>query len=131
MSFKVYKVDGGHIPALEYLPAGAITPRIGMALVQSAGKLAIATGGSAPAYISMCERESACTDGEEIPVLRVDGEIVFETTASEDMSAVKPGDKVTLHAASGLQVTATTADGVAEIVAMDGTAAGSRVLVRF
>ena len=40
-------------------------------------------------------------------------------------------NKVTLHAASGLQVTATTASGVAEVVYMDGTASGSMCRVRF
>ena len=43
---------------------------------------------------------------------------------------MKLGDKVTLHT-DGLQVTATTASGVAEVVGMDGTAAGDRVRVRF
>ena len=41
------------------------------------------------------------------------------------------GSKVTLHASNGLQVTGTTTSGVAAIVAKDGDAAGSRVLVRF
>lgn len=131
MSFKIFKIDGGHVPAIEYLPAGAITPKVGMALTQSSGRLAIATGTTAPSYISLCERESACEAGEEIPVLRVAKEITFETTASAALTSVNLGDKVTLHASSGMQVTATTTSGVAEIVAMDGTAAGSRVLVRF
>ena len=41
------------------------------------------------------------------------------------------GAKVTLHASNGCQVTGTTSSGVAEIVAKDGDAAGSRVLVKF
>jgi len=43
---------------------------------------------------------------------------------------VKPGNKVTIHT-DGMQVTATTEGGVAEIVAMDGTAAGDKCRVRF
>ena len=46
------------------------------------------------------------------------------------MTSVKLGDKVTIYT-DGLQVTATTTSGVAEVVGMDGTAAGSTVLVRF
>ena len=41
------------------------------------------------------------------------------------------GDKVTLHATNGMEVTATTSNGVAEIIDMDGTAEGSTVRVRF
>ena len=40
------------------------------------------------------------------------------------------GSKVTLHT-DGLQVTGTTASGVAEVVYMDGTAAGDMCRVRF
>lgn len=131
MAFKIYQTDDGRVPSIEYLPAGTITPKVGMALTQSSGKLAIATGTTAPTYISMCERETACTDGEVIPVLRVLPDMVFETTFSASASSVKLGDKVTLHASSGLEVTATTTSGVAEVVYMDGTASGSMCRVRF
>ena len=46
MAFKIHKIDDGRIPGIEYLPCGAITPKVGMALVQSAGNLAIATRGT-------------------------------------------------------------------------------------
>lgn len=131
MAFKIYQTDDGRVPSIEYLPAGTITPKVGMALTQSSGKLAIATGTTAPTYISMCERETACTDGEVIPVLRVLPDMVFETTFSASASSVKLGDKVTLHASSGLEVTATTTSGVAEVVYMDGTTSGSMCRVRF
>lgn len=130
MAFKVHLTDDGRVPGIEYLPCGAIKPQIGMALVQTSGKLAAATGTNAPKYISMCSRDSACEDGEIIPVIRVNADMVFETTLAVAGTALKPGDKVTLHT-DGLQVTATTTSGVAEITAMDGTAAGSAVCVRF
>ena len=44
---------------------------------------------------------------------------------------VNVGDKVTLHASNGCQVTGTKTSGVATIVAKYGDTAGSRVLVRF
>ena len=56
--------------------------------------------------------------------------MIFATTWSVAASRVHIGDKVTLSA-DGLQVTATTTSGVAEVVGMDGTAAGDTVYVRF
>lgn len=131
MAFMLHTTDDGHIPAWEYLPAGAITPKVGMALTQSSGKLAIATGTTAPSYISMMESSSALTAGTIIPVIRVNKDMVFASTNSAALTGINIGDKVTLHASNGLQITATKTDGVAEIVDMDGTAIGSKVLVRF
>lgn len=131
MAFKIYKTDDGRIPGIEYLPCSAITPKVGMALVQSSGNLAIATGTTAPTYISMCEKDSACTAGDIIPVIRVSKDMVFETTFSAAATSVKLGNKVTLHASDGMSVTATTTDGVAEVVYMDGTASGAMCRVRF
>ena len=130
MSFKIHSIDDNRISGIEYLPCGAITPKVGMALVQSGGNLALATGTNAPTYISMCEKDSPCTAGDIIPVLRVLPDMMFETTFQAAASAIKLGDKVTLHT-DGLQVTATTTNGVAEVVYMDGTASGSMCRVRF
>jgi len=130
MSFKIHSMDGGRVPGIEYLPASAITPKVGMALVQTNGQLALATGANAPTYISMCEKDSACTAGEIIPVIRVGKDMILETTFAAAATSVKLGSKVTLHT-DGLQVTATTTNGVAEIVYMDGTASGSMCRVRF
>lgn len=130
MSFKIHSMDGGRVPGIEYLPAGAITPKVGMALVQTNGQLALATGANAPTYISMCEKDRACTAGEIIPVIRVGKDMILETTFAAAATSIKLGSKVTLHT-DGLQVTATTTSGVAEIVYMDGTASGSMCRVRF
>lgn len=130
MGFLINSVDDNRVLGLEYLPCSAITPKVGMALVQTSGNLALASGTTAPTYISMCERDTACTAGELIPVVRVQKDIIFGVPAQAAMTSVKLGDKVTIHT-DGLQVTATTASGVAEVVGMDGTAAGSTVLVRF
>lgn len=129
--FIPYSNEDGRVPPWEYLPCSAITPKMGMALVQSSGNLAIATGTTKPTYISMLEAESAVSAGDLIPVIRVLPDQIFECTNSASISGVNIGQKVTLHASNGLQVTGTTSSGVAEIVAKDGDAAGSRVLVRF
>ena len=129
--FIPYANEDGRAAPWEYLPCGAITPKLGMALVQSSGNLAIATGTAKPAYISMCEKSAAVSAGTVIPVIKVQPDQVFECTNSASLSGVAIGQKVTLHASSGMQVTGTTTSGVATVVAKDGDAAGSRVLVRF
>lgn len=130
MAFKFYSTDDNRVPGIEYLPASAITPKVGMALTQSGGQLALASGTTAPTYLSMCEKDSACTAGDIIPVIRVNRDMIFETTFAAAATSIKLGDKVTLHT-DGEQVTATTTNGVAEVVYMDGTASGSMCRVRF
>ena len=130
MAFKIYSTDDNRVPGIEYLPASAITPKVGMALTQTTGQLALATGTTAPTYISMCEKDSKCTAGDIIPVIRVGKDMILETTFEAAATSIKLGDKVTLHT-DGLQVTATTTNGVAEVVYMDGTASGSMCRVRF
>ncbi len=125
------KNDTGAPTPWEYLPCGAITPKLGMALVQSSGNLAIATGTTKPTYISMVEKDAACMAGDLIPVIRVEPGTIYETELSAAGTSLKQGDKVTLHASNGLQVTATTTNGVAEIVEFLGTASGDHVRVRF
>lgn len=128
MAFTIHTTESGRVPSLEYLPAGAITPKVGMALTITDGVLALATG--KPRYISMCEWKTACTNGTRIPVLRVLPDMTFETTWSVNAAAVSCGEKVTLSA-DAMQVTATTAGGVAEVIGRNGSEAGDSVRVRF
>ncbi len=125
------KTDDGHVAPFEQYPCSAITPKRGMAMVLSSGKLAIATGTSKPEFICVEEHDSAVSAGDLVTVVRVDPQTVYETTLSAAGTSLNIGDLVTLHASNGLQVTATTTSGVAEIVEMDGTAAGDTVRVRF
>ena len=37
MAFMIHSTDDGRVVPIEYLPASAITPKIGMALIQSSG----------------------------------------------------------------------------------------------
>ena len=122
--------DHGAVTPFEYLPASAITPKAGLALVLTNGLLALATGATAPTYICMKDADAAVTI---IPVVRVDKDRIYETTNSAAFSSAKIGQMVTLHT-YGLQVTATTTNGVAEIVDFDDKAksgAGGTVHVRF
>ena len=127
--FLLHSTDDGRIPSLEYLPAGSFSRKAGTPLTMTGGKLAIATGTTKPLYILAAERASAVS-GEIVPVFRVDPDMIFETTFSVSASAVSIGQKVTI-ANGGTSVTATTADGVAEVVYMSGTAAGDMCRVRF
>lgn len=131
MAFLLHSIDGSaKIPGIEYLPCGAITPKVGLALTQSSGNLAIATGTTAPTYISLVERSAAVSAGTIIPVMRVNKDMIFETTFSASASGVDLGDKVTI-ASDGLRVTATESSGVAEVVWKAGSASGDKCRVRF
>ena len=130
MAFMIHSTDDHRVPHMEYHPCGAIQPKIGLAMVMTNGKLAVATGTNKPTYISHRQDAAARTAGDIIPVIRVQSDTVFETTFAVAAGSVKPGNKVTIHT-DGMQVTATTEGGVAEIVAMDGTAAGDKCWVRF
>ena len=121
--------DGGTVP-LEMMPASAITPKIGLALAFSSGKLAVCGATAVPEYICMTESGSAVAAGTMIPVMRVNHHVVFSVPANASMASVALGAKVTLHT-DGMQVTATTTSGVAEIVGREGTAAGDAQYIRF
>lgn len=133
MAFLPYKFDGSVRPqSIEYLPAGAITPKVGMVLRldTSTGLLAVcADSDNPPKYLSLVQRGAALTSGEVIPVMRINPDMVFETTFSASATSRKAGEKVTIS--NGVQATATTTKGVCEIVKIIGTgASGDKVLVR-
>ena len=128
--FLIHKTDDGHVPPLEYLPSGAITPKLGLALVFSNGTLAVCSGGNKPQYICMTQRGAAVAAATPIPVVRVTPDIIFETVFSGSAAAIKAGDKVTISS-DGLGLSSTTTNGVAEVVSLDGNTGGSKVRVRF
>lgn len=131
MGFKIHSYDGSNrIAGIEYHPASAITPKIGTALVLKDGQLAVASGTTKPTYLSMCEKDSACAAGDIIPVIRVQDDIIYETSFSVAAASVKLGDKLTIST-DGEQVTATTTGGVAEVVYIDDAAKDGIVRVRF
>lgn len=130
MAFILHSADDNRIPGIEYLPCSAIQPVIGMALTQTSGNLALATGTTKPTYISVHKADATKTAGDIVPVIRVSSDMIFETEFSASASDIKLGDKVTI-ASDGLRVTATKTSGVAEVVYMEGTASGSMCRVRF
>lgn len=129
MAFKVHKTDDGRVMPCEAMLAQGLTPKLGMALKLESGKLVTASGANRPEYISMAERKEPCGEGEAIPVLRAAADVIWETEAASAMTGKKIGDRADVSG-DGMGVVP-SADGPAVIVSLDGTAAGSRVTVRF
>lgn len=130
MGFTPAYINQGHMQGWEYLPAAAITPKVGLALTQSSGKLAVASNTTRPTYICMMEADAAVVAGTIIPVIAVDDNALYDTTNSAAFTSINVGDKVTLDS-TGMKVTATTTNGVAQVVYIEGTAVGSKITVKF
>lgn len=131
--FKLLKmVDARlNVPEPEYQEVTAAEGvAMGEALVLSSGKLTKCTGTTKPTHISMGVK-SATDTNRVIPACRVESNQIYEVPVTATPSSLAPGSKVTIHT-DGLQVTATTTDGVAEVVSVNGAAAvGDTLIVRF
>ncbi|MCQ2439434.1 MAG: hypothetical protein MJ074_06705 [Oscillospiraceae bacterium] len=126
MSFRLATMDVGQTPPIEYREVTANeTVVLGEALVTASGKLTKCGATAKPEYIAVGPSE-----GGVAPVIKVQDYMTFEAPLSAAGTSLAIGNSVTLHT-DGLQVTATTASGVAKIVRMDGTAVGDMVHVRF
>lgn len=124
--FDCKKILGGRInvPETEIHIAGAAITE-GMALSLTGGTLVKATG--APTHISLADAAS----GEKVACYAVMPGMIFDVPVAAAPTSLKEGNKVTL-ATDGLGVTATTTDGVATIVNLNGaTAAGDIIQVKF
>jgi hypothetical protein len=115
--FKLHQKASPATEAIEYFIAGA-NLEIGMLVAHNGGK--IVTNTTKPEYITLGK---ASTD-EVVAVKRIYEDEIYETKLSVAGTSLKIGDKVTVTAT---EATATTADGVFEIVAMDGNTKGSKV----
>lgn len=125
--FLISKMDVGQTPPIEYRKAAADEDIVlGEALSLAGGLLTKCAATTAPEYVAVGPQN----DNGMTPVVRIHKYMEFETTLQAAGTSLSAGSKVTLHT-DGLQVTATTASGVAEITRMAGTAAGSTVYVRF
>ena len=126
--FLPYSYDHTKPDAFEYLPAAAGSVEVGMALAFSGGKLQKVSGTTKPEYLCMADLTAEA--GETIPVIRVSDDTIYETELSADSASIALGTKYTIDA-TGTMITATSASGVAEVVAFDGKTAGAKVRVRF
>ena len=127
--FALSKMKVGLTPPIEYKPAtSGETFAVGEARALASGKVTKCAATTAPSHVCV----GAVNDAGEVPCVAVQPYMEWETTlaAAPSSGTLAPGNKVTLHT-DGLQVTATTASGVAEIVEIDGQTVGDRVVVKF
>lgn len=126
--FTPFKNDGGLQP-WEYLPAKEGTYQGGQLLNASAGMLTPVSSASTTTPGYLCMADITVAEGESIPVIRVRGNTIFETTLSAEAASAKIGSKLEVSA-GGMAVDATAA-GSFELTYVDDTAQGSMVLGRF
>lgn len=116
----------GMTPPIEYLPGKADENIVlGEALELKSGALTKCGTTAKPEYIAVGNVQEG-----NVPVIKVQDYVLFETVLTADGTSLAIGDKVTLSA-DGLGVTATTESGVAAIVAMHGKEKDAFVTVRF
>ena len=120
MAFRLYSTDDGHVPAWEYYPATDLTPKVGMALNLTGGKLVAATGTGKPQFVCMAERDAAQTAEQLIPVIAAADDIVWEVETAASLAlgaACSIGtDSLTVISGSGAgKVVAATENGVCRV----------------
>lgn len=124
----IEKTQTRSYPEIELIPEVNTTEyKIGQCL-SAAG--ALVTGTTKPEYI--CAATRTGVTGGMLPVIRVNAGDTYAAKLSASGSSLSVGDKVTI-ASDGIRVTATTNDGVAEIVAFatSAQASGDVVYVKF
>ena len=118
----------GNAPEIIQVPATISEEyAVGEALTLSSGAVTKAAATVKPEYIS-AEKKTAKT-GDTLSCYLVEHNQEYESVTSADGS-LTVGTKYTLDS-TGLKVTATATNGVAEVVSVAGTTAGSKVVVRF
>lgn len=119
--FDLTKIVNGRInvPEPEYLPTTASEAYVeGEALVlSSSGKLTKASGTTKPTHIAMKSYTAPATDNKDLPVARIDKNMVFKApvTYSAEAKAIVLGTKLTVST-DGCGVTDVTTSGVATVV---------------
>jgi len=126
--FKLFKRNDATVPVVKEFPAAAGTYSVGEALVITNGLLTKASGSTTPTYISA--GKGTLASGDTLAVNPVFEDKEWKTTLSVTGSSLKVGEKVTI-ATDSAQVTATTTNGVAEIIEIISSASGGEVIVRF
>ena len=128
--FTIHKTDTGAVAPWEYLPAVEGTYKIGSFLRNSGGLLtAEADMGEATKYLCMAEKTVA--EGELIPVVRVNTDMILKSEWSNElMEGLVVVGAVGKVSSDGAAVSSDGMDIAVEIVAMDGTNPGDTVYVR-
>lgn len=127
--FTPVNYGGKRPPSVEYLPAGAITPKFGMAVALNASTGYLAASAK-PTHISMFEANAALAAGTLIPVIRITDEILFRSTL-DGATSLKAGALVDIDSTGLLIDGDGTTNKVFLIEHLEGTAQGDEVLGRF
>lgn len=110
-------------PFEQYITTDNEAISLGEALILTSGALTKCGATATPEFIAM----QATSDEDTISVVRIDENTVLETTFSAAATSIVVGDKLTL-ASNGLQVTATTTNGVFTVTKiLDAGALGTAV----
>jgi hypothetical protein len=131
MSFLPFQYANGVTP-WEYLPAGAITPKVGMLLELDAttGQLKVCSQGI-PQYISMAEHSSAVSAGTLIPVIKIEKDTVYETQLDGNVSTLPLGTLADIDTTGLLLDGDASTDDVFRVEYVGGLTAGSTVRGKF
>lgn len=128
--FMLSRMQVGNTPPIVYMPPTADEAfQVGEALKVAGGKVTKASGTDTPSHVCV---GPIGKDGS-VPCVEVQDYMEFATTlaaAPASGTTLVIGSKVTLHT-DGLQVTATTTGGIAEITSIAGQAVGDAVAVKF
>lgn len=118
------------MPAVEYFPAEAITPKVGLLLEFDTTSHQLQASTTTAQYISVSEKAAAVTAGDIIPVIPIDKDTIYVTqwdgTTTYDLGETCDIDSTSLLA----DANGSTNDDLL-IIGMDGTAAGDNVYVKF
>ena len=130
MAFEFYKSQiKPNSPAMIWKPTTTgETFKVGETLKLSSGKLTKASGTDVPEFVSQADYVAPSSNAKDIPVVEINEGQIFRVPLQASGASLVVGQKVTIHT-DGLQVTATTTSGVAEIVKIEGTAVGNYVQV--
>lgn len=118
----------GAVDAWVHFPAAAGEYHIGMALTQTSGNLAKASGAVKPTYICMAEKVTTAA-GELIPAIPVDASTEFEVTLAAAVSGLKAGTAANISS-DGMSLVAGE-NGVFRVVSATGAAIGDVAVGRF
>lgn len=127
--FSPHKSDTGAVLPWEYLPAAAGTYEAGQVLQVANGKVAAIAAASKTTPPYLCMGSLTVADGESLPVTRIDKDMIYVTQLSAAAAAAVPGSLLEISA-GGREVDAAAA-GTFELVALEGTEAGSNVYGRW
>lgn len=124
-----HKNGTGAVLPFEYIPAAAGTYEAGQLLQVTGGKLAAigAAATTTPPYL--CMGSITVEDGEDLPVTRINNDVIYAATLSAAADSAVVGSKLRITA-GGKDVDAGAA-GSFELVALEGNKAGDIVYGRF